>query len=78
MLPQKSTTITFSDVDHMEDKAQLILNATRAQRDVRLTEKRLADSIVKANTALGMLYKFEVLEAERNLQEANVDIGYVH
>jgi hypothetical protein len=75
MLPQESTT--SSDADRIEDKAQLILDATRAQRDVCLAEKRLADCILKANTALGMLYKFEMLEAEKKLWEANVHIGYV-
>jgi hypothetical protein len=75
MLPQESTT--SSDVNHIKDKAQLILDATRVQHNVCLAEKRLADSIVKANVALGILYKFEVSEAERSLQEANVDISYV-
>ncbi|KAG1794234.1 uncharacterized protein HD556DRAFT_1308283 [Suillus plorans] len=49
-----------------EFKAQLVLNATRAQRDVCLAEKTLADCVLKQNVALGKLYKFEATEAERN------------
>ncbi|KAG2740422.1 hypothetical protein P692DRAFT_20880922 [Suillus brevipes Sb2] len=60
-----------------ELKAQLVLNATRAERDVCLVEKTLADCILKENTALGKLYKFEATEAERKLEDANIDIGFV-
>ncbi|KAG1852598.1 hypothetical protein C8R48DRAFT_777418 [Suillus tomentosus] len=58
-------------------KAQLVLNATRAQRDVRLAEKTLADCILKENAAPGKLYKFEATEAERKLEDTNIDIGFV-
>ncbi|KAG2111213.1 uncharacterized protein F5147DRAFT_771942 [Suillus discolor] len=61
-----------------EFKAQLVLNVTRAQRDVRLAEKTLADSVLKQNVALGKLYEFEATEAERKLEDADIDIGYVH
>jgi len=60
-----------------EFKAQLVLNVTRAQRDVRLAEKRLADSVLKQNVALGKLYEFEATEAERKLEDADIDIGHV-
>lgn len=50
---------------------------TRAQRDVRLAEKTLADCVLKQNVALGKLYRFEASEAERNLEDADIDIGYV-
>ncbi|KAG1901701.1 uncharacterized protein F5891DRAFT_979209 [Suillus fuscotomentosus] len=66
-----------SDNGHDEEfKAQLVLNATRAQRDVRLAEKKLADCILKENTALGVLYQFKATEAERKLEDADMDIGY--
>ncbi|KAG1747220.1 uncharacterized protein EDB91DRAFT_1245657 [Suillus paluster] len=61
-----------------EFKAQLVLNVTQAQRDVCLAEKTLADSVLKQNVALGKLYEFEATEAERKLEDADIDIGYVH
>ncbi|KAG1724337.1 uncharacterized protein EDB91DRAFT_1255301 [Suillus paluster] len=61
-----------------EFKAQLVLNVTRAQRDVCLAEKTLTDSVLKQNVALGKLYEFEATEAERKLEDADIDIGYVH
>ncbi|KAG1876090.1 hypothetical protein C8R48DRAFT_669292 [Suillus tomentosus] len=60
-----------------EFKAQLVLNTTRAQRDVCLVEKTLADCILKKNVALGKLYKFKATEAERKLEDTDIDIGYV-
>ncbi|KAG1796718.1 uncharacterized protein HD556DRAFT_1306901 [Suillus plorans] len=68
-----------SDTDRTtnELKAQLVLNATRAQQDVRLAEKTLADCILKENTVLGKLYKFEATVAERMLEDANIDISFV-
>ncbi|KAG1838782.1 hypothetical protein F4604DRAFT_1691493 [Suillus subluteus] len=59
-----------------EFKAQLVLNATRAQQDVCLVEKTLTDCIVQQNIALGRLYQFEATEAERKLQDADIDISY--
>ncbi|KAG1770790.1 hypothetical protein EV702DRAFT_1202261 [Suillus placidus] len=67
-----------NDISHNEElKAQLVLNITQAQRDICLAEKKLADCIPKENTALGVLYQFEATEAERMLEDANMDIGYV-
>ncbi|KAG1790412.1 uncharacterized protein HD556DRAFT_1446141 [Suillus plorans] len=60
-----------------EHKAQLVLNATRAQRDVCFAEKTLADCVVQQNRALGLLYQFEATEAGRKLEDAHIDIGYV-
>ncbi|KAG2111026.1 hypothetical protein DEU56DRAFT_762264 [Suillus clintonianus] len=60
-----------------EHKAQLGLNATRAQRDVCFAEKTLADCVVQQNRALGLLYQFEATEAGRKLEDAHIDIGYV-
>ncbi|KAG2034404.1 hypothetical protein BDR03DRAFT_984391 [Suillus americanus] len=45
-----------------EHKAQLVLNATQAQRD---------------NIALGLLYQFKATEAERKLEDAHIDISYI-
>ncbi|KAG2114666.1 uncharacterized protein F5147DRAFT_649830 [Suillus discolor] len=59
-----------------EARARLVLEASRAQRDVRLAEKRLADSIIKENDALGRLYKFQAGEVQKQLLDANVSIGY--
>jgi len=53
------------------------LDASRAQRDVCLAEKKLADSIIKENDALGRLYKFQAGEAQKQLVDANVSIGYI-
>ncbi|KAG2338195.1 hypothetical protein BDR05DRAFT_952098 [Suillus weaverae] len=55
-----------NDISHYEElKAQLVLNMTQAQWDVHLAEKKLADCILKENTALGVLYQFEATEAEK-------------
>ncbi|KAG1863703.1 hypothetical protein F4604DRAFT_1683576 [Suillus subluteus] len=68
-----------SDIGCNEEfKAQLVLNAMQAQRDIHLAEKKLADCILKENAALGVLYEFKATEAERNLEDADMDIGYVH
>ncbi|KAG2748754.1 hypothetical protein P692DRAFT_20874740 [Suillus brevipes Sb2] len=74
-----SDSTDCSDIDRISNelKAQLVLDATRAQRDVRLAEKTLADCILKQNTALGKLYEFEATEAERKLEDADIDIGFV-
>ncbi|KAG1761824.1 hypothetical protein EV702DRAFT_1201092 [Suillus placidus] len=74
-----SDSTDSSNIDHTSNelKAQLVLNATRAQRDVHLAEKTLADSILKQNTVLGKLYEFEVTEAERKLEDADIDISFV-
>ncbi|KAG0698408.1 hypothetical protein DFH29DRAFT_878018 [Suillus ampliporus] len=74
-----SESTDSSDIDRTSNelKAQLVLNATRAQRDVRLAEKTLADCILKENTALRKLYEFEATEAERKLEDADIDIGFV-
>ncbi|KAG1732350.1 hypothetical protein EDB19DRAFT_1831367 [Suillus lakei] len=56
----------------------LVLDASRAQQDVRLAEKRLADSIIKENDALGRLYRFQAGEAQKQLVNTNVGIGYIH
>ncbi|KAG1888817.1 hypothetical protein F4604DRAFT_1915872 [Suillus subluteus] len=61
-----------------EFKAQLVLNTTRAQRDVCLVEKTLADCVLKQNEALGKLFKFKATEAERKLEDTDIDISYVH
>ncbi|KAG2028609.1 hypothetical protein BDR03DRAFT_1019582 [Suillus americanus] len=60
-----------------EHKAQLVLNATRAQQDVCFAEKTLTDCVVQQNRALGLLYQFEATEAGRKLEDAHIDIGYV-
>ncbi|KAG2337499.1 hypothetical protein BDR05DRAFT_952573 [Suillus weaverae] len=60
-----------------ELKAQLVLNVMRAQQDICLAEKKLADCILNKNTVLGVLYQFKATEAERKLEDANMDIGYV-
>ncbi|KAG1867361.1 hypothetical protein F4604DRAFT_1927664 [Suillus subluteus] len=72
----ESTDSSNIDRSSEELKAQLVLNATRAQRDVCLMEKTLADCILKENAALGKLYKFEATEAERKLEDADIDIGF--
>ncbi|KAG1720574.1 uncharacterized protein EDB91DRAFT_1256913 [Suillus paluster] len=60
-----------------EARAILVLDASRAQRDVCLAEKRLADSIIKENDALGRLYRFQAGEAQKQLVNANIGIGYI-
>jgi hypothetical protein len=35
------------------------------------------DCVLKQNVALGKLYRFEASEAERNLEDTDIDIGYV-
>ncbi|KAG1786734.1 uncharacterized protein HD556DRAFT_1449392 [Suillus plorans] len=68
-----------NDTSHNKElQAQLVLNVTRAQWDICLAENKLADCILKENTALGVLYQFEATEAERKLEDINMDIGYVH
>ncbi|KAG1737756.1 hypothetical protein EDB19DRAFT_1909532 [Suillus lakei] len=60
-----------------EARAILVLDASRAQRDVRLAEKKLADSIIKENDVLGRLYRFQAGEAQKQLVNANIGIGYI-
>ncbi|KAG0704059.1 hypothetical protein DFH29DRAFT_997945 [Suillus ampliporus] len=72
-----SDTSTTGDesIDSTEEaRARLVLDASRAQRDVRLAEKKLADSIIKENDALGRLYRFQAGEAQKQLVDANVDV----
>ena len=61
-----------------EARARLVLDASRAQRDVRLAEKKLADSIIKENDAFGRLYRFQTEKAQKQLVDANFGIGYIH
>ncbi|KAG2748620.1 hypothetical protein P692DRAFT_20733251, partial [Suillus brevipes Sb2] len=42
-----------------------------------LAEKTLVDCVLKQNVALSKLYRFEASEAERNLEDTDIDIGYV-
>jgi hypothetical protein len=37
----------------------------------------LADSVLKQNVTLRKLYEFKATQAERNLEDADIDIGYV-
>ncbi|KAG2747863.1 hypothetical protein P692DRAFT_20875189 [Suillus brevipes Sb2] len=47
------TTVPHSKTAIIDEfKAQLVLNVTRAQRDVRLADKTLADCVLKQNVAL--------------------------
>ncbi|KAG1745142.1 hypothetical protein EDD22DRAFT_958542 [Suillus occidentalis] len=78
MEPDDEDRLSESIDSSNELKAQLILNATQAQQDGRLAEKTLADCILKENTALGKLYKFKATEAERKLEDTDIDIGFVH
>ncbi|KAG1816958.1 hypothetical protein EV424DRAFT_1540659 [Suillus variegatus] len=73
----ESTTHPIDTRSSDKFKAQLVLNATRAQRNVCLAEKTLADCVVQQNIALGRLYQFEATEAGRKLEDADIDIGYV-
>ncbi|KAG2097521.1 uncharacterized protein F5147DRAFT_777979 [Suillus discolor] len=75
-----SESTDSSDIDHSSNelKAQLVLNATQAQRNVCLAEKMLADCILKENAALRKLYKFKATEAKRKLEDTDIDIGFVH
>ncbi|KAG2096054.1 uncharacterized protein F5147DRAFT_656669 [Suillus discolor] len=72
-----STTGDESTDSAEEARARLVLDASRAQRDVRLAEKKLADSIIKENEALGRLYRFQAEEAQKQLMDANFSIGYI-
>ncbi|KAG1771689.1 hypothetical protein EV702DRAFT_1201867 [Suillus placidus] len=54
------------------------LNTTRAQRDVRLAEKKLTDCILKENAALGVFYEFKATEAERKLEDADIEKPKLH
>ncbi|KAG2132154.1 uncharacterized protein EDB93DRAFT_1107984 [Suillus bovinus] len=73
----ESTTHPIDTRSSDKFKAQLVLNATRAQRNVCLAEKTLADCVVQQNIVLGRLYQFEATEAGRKLEDADINIGYV-
>ncbi|KAG2748095.1 hypothetical protein P692DRAFT_20875007 [Suillus brevipes Sb2] len=73
-----STTGDESTDSTKEARARLVLDASRAQRDVRLAEKKLADSIIAENDALGRLYRFQAEEAQKQLVDTNFSIGYIH
>ncbi|KAF9231956.1 hypothetical protein BU15DRAFT_67894 [Melanogaster broomeanus] len=64
-----------SDVDCIG--ATLVLEAARAQRNVRLAEKVLSKVLSEEHTALGRLYQFQAAKAEKRLDNAECVIGAV-
>ncbi|KAG1892936.1 uncharacterized protein F5891DRAFT_986316 [Suillus fuscotomentosus] len=71
-----STTGDKSTDSTEEARARLVLDASRAQRDVCLAAKKLADSIIKENEALGRLYSPENVIAHLMMVEFMTWMNY--
>ncbi|KAI5982919.1 hypothetical protein EDD15DRAFT_2202410 [Pisolithus albus] len=59
------------------DEAKLVLEVARAQRKVCRAEQQLSIARIEETDALGNLYRFRAEDAERKLNHAEFDLGYV-
>ncbi|KIK20407.1 hypothetical protein PISMIDRAFT_13003 [Pisolithus microcarpus 441] len=65
------------DIDLEREEANFVLEAACAQRNVCILEQQLAAAKVEETVALGNLYWFRAQEAERKLEDANIDVGRI-
>ncbi|KAI5983212.1 hypothetical protein EDD15DRAFT_2376777 [Pisolithus albus] len=65
------------DIEREREEANFVLEAARAQCNVCILEQQLAAAKVEEMVALGNLYRFRAQEAERRLEDANVDVGRI-
>ncbi|KAI5980697.1 hypothetical protein EDD15DRAFT_2205356 [Pisolithus albus] len=65
------------DIEREREEANFVLEAAHAQHNVCILEQQLAAAKVEEMVALGNLYRFRAQEAERRLEDANVDVGRI-
>ncbi|KAI6014868.1 hypothetical protein BKA83DRAFT_4129604 [Pisolithus microcarpus] len=72
-----SPQINITPTKAVNEEANFILEAARAQHNMCILEQQLAAVKVDETIALGNLYRFRAQTAECKLEDANIDVGRI-